>query len=128
MLTYLLYFETALSVEKMMGSWNQFFMVLQRVALSGYGLSVAHSSFYSVQHPKVMSAVAKALVTKPEAAPSARQNRVGQIVRFPNFGRSVEEARKTAGESRQPIYSTGFKLSLPRTAGAEWRTNPDLEW
>lgn len=81
----------------------------------------------SLQHPKVLSAVAKALVRKSEASPVSRKNRVGNLVRIPGFSKHVAEARK-ASDSRQPVYSDHFKLLLPGLPRSEWQSDEGLDW
>lgn len=81
-----------------------------------------------LQHPKVLSAVAKALVKKSEMSPTNRKNRVGQLVRFSSFSQKVEEAKKTVENSRQPIYSQNFKLTLPGTARHDSHVEDGYDW
>ncbi len=88
----------------------------------------------ALQHPKVLSAVAKALVRKSEVSPIHRKNRVGQLVRFPGFSQKVEEikrveaAKEASDSSRQPIYSESFTLALPGVSRNEAQIDHGFEW
>ena len=71
-----------------------------------------------MQHPKVMSAVAKGLVRHTGQTPLNRKNRVGKLVRFTGWSRRVQELR--AKNSRDPLYSDDFELPLPAEAATQW--------
>lgn len=69
-----------------------------------------------MQHPQVLSAVAKALISKKDlSSPSNRKNRVGQVVRFTDWTQKRTEAlgNQSNGQSlKQPLYSPSFNLHL----------------
>lgn len=74
-----------------------------------------------LQHPQVLSAVAKALINKKDiSSPSNRQNRVGQVVRFTGWRQNridALEAQSSGSTARQPLYSPAFSLQL---SANEW--------
>ena len=57
-----------------------------------------------------------------------RKNRVGQLVRFSGFSEKVDEAKKAADGSRQPIYSESFKLMLPTASRNESQMHDGYDW
>jgi hypothetical protein len=72
----------------------------------------------AMQHPRVLSAMAKGLVRHTEMSPLNRKNRVGQLVRFTEWNKQVQEAM--AAGSRNPLYSPNFQLQLLTEDTTQW--------
>jgi len=72
----------------------------------------------NLQHPRVLSAMAKGLVSSSQTSPANRKNRVGALVRFKGWSRQVQELRTK--NSREPLYSPNFQLPLLAEDAAQW--------